>query len=109
MTTKIHWATSLGLSSATYEEKMVHPRAKKQQIPKLVALIDTGNNATFPKYATLKELEIPNLLPRMKIESKSWSWVLIKMRLTMLTIASAYDSTSVFLSPNVLMITPERT
>ena len=47
---------------------MVENLPKKLQIPNDEARIETGKRIALPQYATLKVLEIPNLLPRTKIE-----------------------------------------
>ena len=67
---KIHSDMVSGFILAIYGALIVENLAKKLQIPKDDASMETGKRIMLPQYATLKALEIPNLLPRTKIEKQ---------------------------------------
>ena len=58
---KLHSDIVSGSSSATYGVKMVAVRQKVLQMPKVVAIIETGKSLLFAMKTVLKELEIPIL------------------------------------------------
>ena len=67
----IHSEISFGLISATNGDRIVMNLQNVWQIPYDVAATLTGKRAVLPIKAVLNALAIPNLPPRMKIESSS--------------------------------------